>query len=435
MAHSIDDSRLLATLLDQPLVYDEGQFRVVRLIEVPQRARRPRRSARRALGPASIALLLSGALAASQGRAALASPASGGEASLAYRSPAVVLVARPAAGLAQAALQAPAGAAAARSAVPFIKRERAAHMQVAQLAAVDVGSITARPPAVIEQGEALDAVNFAPLEQPPYPPDAPPPPPPPPPAPLVVIYDGSQGAPPAAPPQAAPPSVTARPPARPSSAQVYTVQRKDTLRSIAKRIYGDERRWPTIYNANRSLISAPDKIYPGQRLSIPAASAAPPAVPPAAPTQPRPSLAGSYVVRQKDSLRAIAQEFYGDERRWPVIYNANRQIIGGDPDRLPIGIKLNIPGVSVAQPNPVAPAPQPIALPPAAPAPQPIPLPPAAPPASAITYLVAPGDSLWSIAFQLYGDHSKWVLLYEANRAIIGPNPDLLAPGTRLIVP
>lgn len=55
MAHSIDDSRLLATLLDQPLVYDEGQFRVVRLIEVPQRARRPPR--RPSPGPASLAAM------------------------------------------------------------------------------------------------------------------------------------------------------------------------------------------------------------------------------------------------------------------------------------------------------------------------------------------------------------------------------------------
>jgi nucleoid-associated protein YgaU len=47
------------------------------------------------------------------------------------------------------------------------------------------------------------------------------------------------------------------------------VQRGDTLRSIAARFLGDERRWREIFEANRATISNPDIIRPGMELVIP----------------------------------------------------------------------------------------------------------------------------------------------------------------------
>jgi LysM domain len=56
--------------------------------------------------------------------------------------------------------------------------------------------------------------------------------------------------------------------------------------------------------------------------------------------------------------------------------------------------------------------------------------------------VVGPGDSLWSIAADLLperaGDPSicvGWHQLYYANRDRIGPDPDLIQPGTVLVVP
>lgn len=56
----------------------------------------------------------------------------------------------------------------------------------------------------------------------------------------------------------------------PSAPTTYTVQKNDTLEKIAKKVYGDTKRWPKIYKANRDVIKNPNKLYPGQRLTIPA---------------------------------------------------------------------------------------------------------------------------------------------------------------------
>lgn len=47
-------------------------------------------------------------------------------------------------------------------------------------------------------------------------------------------------------------------------------------------------------------------------------------------------------------------------------------------------------------------------------------------------YIVQKGDCLWSIAKQELGDGMYWVKLYEANRDVIGENPDLLWVGLEL---
>jgi len=49
----------------------------------------------------------------------------------------------------------------------------------------------------------------------------------------------------------------------------HTVQKKDTLYSIARQYYGDQAKWKDIYQANRNDISDPNKIRVGQRLAIP----------------------------------------------------------------------------------------------------------------------------------------------------------------------
>ncbi len=52
-------------------------------------------------------------------------------------------------------------------------------------------------------------------------------------------------------------------------AQFHTVVRGDTLSKIAKKFYGDAMKYPVIFEANKPMLTHPDKIYPGQVLRIP----------------------------------------------------------------------------------------------------------------------------------------------------------------------
>jgi nucleoid-associated protein YgaU len=50
----------------------------------------------------------------------------------------------------------------------------------------------------------------------------------------------------------------------------YTVVRGDTLSAISKAHYGNANAYMKIFEANKPMLSHPDKIYPGQLLRIPA---------------------------------------------------------------------------------------------------------------------------------------------------------------------
>ncbi|WP_243613226.1 peptidoglycan-binding protein LysM [Shimia aestuarii] len=49
----------------------------------------------------------------------------------------------------------------------------------------------------------------------------------------------------------------------------HTVEKGDTLWAISKKALGDGNRYNEIFEANRPMLSHPDKIYPGQVLRIP----------------------------------------------------------------------------------------------------------------------------------------------------------------------
>jgi nucleoid-associated protein YgaU len=53
--------------------------------------------------------------------------------------------------------------------------------------------------------------------------------------------------------------------------QWHTVVSGDNLSKIAKKFYGDANKYPLIFEANKPMLTHPDKIYPGQMLRIPAA--------------------------------------------------------------------------------------------------------------------------------------------------------------------
>jgi nucleoid-associated protein YgaU len=53
------------------------------------------------------------------------------------------------------------------------------------------------------------------------------------------------------------------------AAQFHDVAKGDTLSAISKKYYGDANKYNAIFEANKPMLSDPDKIYPGQKLRIP----------------------------------------------------------------------------------------------------------------------------------------------------------------------
>ena len=51
--------------------------------------------------------------------------------------------------------------------------------------------------------------------------------------------------------------------------EYYEIVSGDTLGGIAKRFYGNASKYTRIHEANKELISDPNKIYPGQKIKIP----------------------------------------------------------------------------------------------------------------------------------------------------------------------
>lgn len=54
---------------------------------------------------------------------------------------------------------------------------------------------------------------------------------------------------------------------------------------------------------------------------------------------------------------------------------------------------------------------------------------------SSKTYTVGKGDCLWNIAKKFYNDGSKYTVIYNANKKVIGSNPNLIYPGQKLTIP
>ncbi len=60
---------------------------------------------------------------------------------------------------------------------------------------------------------------------------------------------------------------------------------------------------------------------------------------------PAPDTAQTYTVEKNDCLWKIAKKFYGDGSKYPVIYEANREVVGSDPNLIYQGQVLTIPAI------------------------------------------------------------------------------------------
>lgn len=119
----------------------------------------------------------------------------------------------------------------------------------------------------------------------------------------------------------------------------HTVQKGDTLGKIAKTQYGDASKYPVIFEANKPMLSHPDKIYPGQVLRIPPVEGTYSATVKAGAT------ASTYTVQSGDTLGKIAKEMYGDASKYKDIFEANTDKLK-NPDAIRVGQVLNIPSAN-----------------------------------------------------------------------------------------
>ena len=115
-------------------------------------------------------------------------------------------------------------------------------------------------------------------------------------------------------------------------------------------------------------------------------------------------------------------------------HRAPRLPLLGGLQQLSAGLLVAVLALAPAAAITRAPAPSPAA----AALPEPVPQPePAAEPAAdpADTYLVEPGDDLWTLSAQLLGDGGRWRELVAVNPDLLRDPTDRLAPGTRLALP
>ena len=109
---------------------------------------------------------------------------------------------------------------------------------------------------------------------------------------------------------------------------------------------------------------------------------------------------------------------------------------------VPAGPVVLIPPVTVERLDPSPPVTPPPATPPPAAAATPSAVTPSLPTAPSRSYVVKPGDCLWSIAAGLLGPavgaqaiDTAWRAIYTNNRAAIGDNPNLIHIGITLELP
>ena len=120
-------------------------------------------------------------------------------------------------------------------------------------------------------------------------------------------------------------------------------------------------------------------------------------------------LIAMYKVKKGDTLSGIAARFYGQANagKWKLIYNANKSVIGSDPDLIHPGQVLQIPKLEEEEGEFIT------------------------------QHTVVSGDTLSGIAAHYYGQAKakKWRIIYNANKSVIGSNPNLIHPGQVLNIP
>ncbi|GAB4546958.1 MAG: hypothetical protein Tsb0013_06300 [Phycisphaerales bacterium] len=120
-----------------------------------------------------------------------------------------------------------------------------------------------------------------------------------------------------------------------------------------------------------------------------------------------------------ETLQQISKRYFGTFDEWRAIARMNGHSV--DPNRLTPGTEVKVPlDPDNVQGTPVDPdgdTPDP------------------EPETQYTEYIVSRNDSLWTIARALYGEGTKWTVIRDANREIVGDQGERLRPGMVLKIP
>lgn len=125
-----------------------------------------------------------------------------------------------------------------------------------------------------------------------------------------------------------------------------------------------------------------------------------------------------YVVRENDTLWGLALSRLGDGRRYPEIYELNREVIGPKPGLLDAGATILLPTPATEPARPVADV-----------------------RGGEASYTVQPGDTLSEIAQDRLGDANRYPEIAAASAATVQPDgdrltdPDHIEPGWVVTLP
>jgi nucleoid-associated protein YgaU len=126
----------------------------------------------------------------------------------------------------------------------------------------------------------------------------------------------------------------------------HIVQKGETLSSISKEYYGTTGKWREILAANKSVVSAPSRLMPDMRLTIPDVSSAGATAQRSSAARPTLATNGNkgrtHTVVKGDNLYRIARRYYGRGEKWRQIRSANKDLISSPQDLKP-GMVLSIP--------------------------------------------------------------------------------------------
>lgn len=152
----------------------------------------------------------------------------------------------------------------------------------------------------------------------------------------------------------------------------------------------------------------------------------------------QPAVPKTITVKKGQTLSSLAQKHLGSSKRWRELMAANPKQLKSDPRRLQAGMTLTIPALppsrvaettnntlrsgsqardtgSNSSSNTSTARNAPLRGP--------------------KVVVLKSGETLADVARRELGSAGKWSKLYNANRSTIGDNPDLVQPGTKLIIP
>lgn len=142
-------------------------------------------------------------------------------------------------------------------------------------------------------------------------------------------------------------------PAPAPSGPLYTIKPGDNFHALAKRLYGSDKHWVDIAQANPSI--DPIRLKVGQTIRLPAIANVAPTGNGAGSgrSSGSPGAAGSavapaaksltHIVKPGETLASISKRYYKTTDKWEMLFRLNRETVGADPDDLEAGMKITIP--------------------------------------------------------------------------------------------